>query len=267
MNDSPQYPPKSDKPQGGNSLADENLLHRLGARVRRERQRRGWTLAELSSRSGLSPRFLTRVEAGDGNISVLRLDRLARALGRPIDRLLAAAPRTRPVIALTGMRGAGKSTVGPQLAKQLGVPYFEMDDRIAETAGLPQAQIFELHGADYYRKLEREVLTDLLDDDRPLVLATPGGIVENQGTWELLLERASVVWLKARPEDHWTRVLGQGDHRPMRDRPDARATMRTLLQSRERRYREAPVVEDTHDREPHEIAASLYRRVIASART
>ncbi len=235
--------------------------------MRRERRRRGWTIVELSSRAGLSPRFLTRVEAGDGNISILRLDRLARALGRPIEQLLAAAPRSRPVIALTGMRGAGKSAVGPRLAEQIGVPFLEMDDRIAETAGLPQAQIFELHGADYYRTLEREVLTDLLDDDRPLVLATPGGIVENKDTWELLLERASVVWLKARPEDHWSRVLGQGDHRPMRDRPDARATMRALLLARERRYREAPVVEDTHNREPLEIATSLFRRVVASART
>ncbi|MDH3591597.1 MAG: hypothetical protein OER88_06945 [Planctomycetota bacterium] len=170
-------------------------------------------------------------------------------------------------IALVGMRGAGKSTVGPALAHALDVPFVEMDDRIADAAGLRQDQIFELHGAEFYRRIEREVLRELLATGEPMVLATPGGVVEEPANWELLLEGARVVWLKARVDDHWNRVVGQGDDRPMRDRPDARETLRSMLRTRERRYRDAHVVEDTHDRTPQAIVESLTRRLRASPDT
>lgn len=261
MSESPQYPPKTGKTQDRQAGARDPLLTRLGERVRDARRRLGWTRDRLAERSELSPRYLARVEAGDGNISIVRLRNLARALGTTPDRLIAPESSRPQAIALVGMRGAGKSTVGPALANALGLRFVEMDDRIAEAAGLRQDQIFELHGAGFYRRIEREVLRELLLRGEPMVLATPGGVVEEPANWELLLEGTHVVWLKARVDDHWDRVVGQGDDRPMRDRPDARETLRSLLQSRERRYRDAHVTVDTHGRSPREIVAALADRL------
>lgn len=233
------------------------LLKRLATKVRSERKKLGLTRDQLAEESSLSPRFLAKVESGEGNISVLRLRDLAAALHSSPSELLAPEAKPSPIIALVGMRGAGKSTVGPLLAERLGIPFVEMDDRIAEAAGLRQDQIFELHGVDYYRRVEREVLRQILSAGEAMVLATPGGVVEASANWETLLIGAQTVWLKANPEDHWQRVVGQGDERPMRGLPDARKTLRELLERRERQYQEAHITCDTHQRSPSKIADQL----------
>jgi XRE family aerobic/anaerobic benzoate catabolism transcriptional regulator len=234
-----------------------DALQLLAARVRRLRESRGWTRSALAERSGLSVRFLARIEAGDGNISLVRLIHLAEALDTAPDVLL-RAPRPRgPVIALTGLRGAGKSTVGPLLAERLGVPFVEMDALIEEAAGLPLDQIFELHGERHYRRLERETVQSILADARPSVVAAAGGVVNEPSTWKALLDRANVVWLRAQPEDHWRRVVAQGDRRPMTDHPDAMAELRAMLQSRESRYAQAHVIVDTAGRTPKEVARTI----------
>jgi XRE family transcriptional regulator, aerobic/anaerobic benzoate catabolism transcriptional regulator len=228
-------------------MADDPVLTRLGRRVRETRARRGLSLRALGRSSSLSERFLTQVEAGHGNISVRRLDLLARALGTSAAALLAGtdgAPATPP-IALLGLRGAGKTTIGRRLARRLRVRFVELDQRIEEASGLPLAEIFRLHGEAYYRRLEQEQLERILDEEQPVVLAAGGGIVNSPESYALLKSRAMTVWLRARPEDHWTRVVQQGDRRPMEARPQAMAELRRLLATREPLYAQAAHSVDT----------------------
>ena len=237
--------------------ASHDALDLLASRVRRLRESRGWSRAELALRSGLSVRFLARIESGDGNVSLVRLVHLAEALDTTPDALL-RAPRPRgPVIALTGLRGAGKSTVGPLLAALLRVPFVEMDALVQGAAGLPLDQIFELHGERYYRRLERETLQSILAGSQPSVVAAAGGVVNEPSTWKALLDRTTVVWLRARPEDHWRRVVAQGDRRPMADNPDAMVELRAMLASREGRYAQAHIVVDTARRTPLAVARMI----------
>jgi XRE family transcriptional regulator, aerobic/anaerobic benzoate catabolism transcriptional regulator len=229
-------------------MTTEALLAGLGRRTRELRGERQLTLRELSRRSGLSARFLVQVEAGQGNISVKNLALLAAALGTTPASLLEAAESDAPalpVIALLGVRGAGKSTVGRRLARKLRVPFVELDQKVEEAAGLALAEIFALHGEAYFRRLEREVLARLLDEGRPIVLACGGGLVTAADTWSLLKGRALTVWLRADPEHHWNRVVQQGDRRPMANHPQAMIELRRLLRSREPLYAEAAYTVDT----------------------
>jgi XRE family transcriptional regulator, aerobic/anaerobic benzoate catabolism transcriptional regulator len=227
-------------------------LEALGERVRKRREALGLTQRELAARAELSLRFLAQLEAGEGNISLMRFAELARALGISAATLLAEAEGDSasgsargPLIALVGLRGAGKSTIGKRLARQLRVPLVELDARIEQTAGLPLAQIFELHGEAYYRRLERETLRQVLVELPSAVIATGGSIVNDRETWRLLRERATTVWLRARPEDHWNRVVEQGDRRPMAQNPHAFAELRALLAAREPLYATADHAVDT----------------------
>jgi XRE family aerobic/anaerobic benzoate catabolism transcriptional regulator len=223
----------------------EDVLANLGRRVRDERGKKGLSLRELAERSSLSLRFLTAVESGLGNISVRKLAALARALGTTSSALLAAAEPERAVISLLGLRGAGKTTIGRSLARHLQIPFVELDRRIEQASGLPLAQIFRLHGEAYYRRLEGEALDRLLATEGALVLATGGGIVTVRETFADLRRRTVTVWLRARPEDHWTRVVQQGDRRPIEARPQAMTELRRLLAAREGLYSQADLVVDT----------------------
>src|SRR3990170_2325994 len=156
-------------------MRHDTLLRELGAKARALRIHHGWTLREAAERSGLSSRFLLLLESGRGNISVRRLVDIARALGTTPAALLAESPTdTKAVIALLGLRGAGKTTVGRRLARRLRVPFVELDRRIEEAAELSLSEIFSLHGEEYYRRLERETLEAVIAEGKPMVLATGG---------------------------------------------------------------------------------------------
>src|SRR5947199_3235995 len=187
-------------------MTEFTLLKAVGTRVRELRDRRGWSRRELSVRTGLSERFLAQVEAGQANPSVLSLAQIAGALETTPSALL-ETPARASVIALLGLRGAGKSTVGRALAARLRVPLIELDARIEEAAGLSLGEIFELHGEDYYRQSEREALESVLSEGEVIVLATGGGIVTHRESFDLLREKATTIWLRATPEQHWERVV------------------------------------------------------------
>src|SRR5437016_6271155 len=175
----------------------EVLLLALGRRVRSLRSERGLSRAALADAARVSARFLAEVEAGRGNISVRRLADVARALGTPLAALLEAPPPAR--LALLGLRGAGKTTVGSLVAKRLGVRFLELDALVEETAALPLAEFFAVHGEAYYRRVERETLERLLRGDEPFVLAVGGGLVTDGETFSLLRRGCTTVWLRAKP--------------------------------------------------------------------
>lgn len=228
-----------------NAPDDERLLARLGDNVRAMRKQRGWSRKQLSARTGISERFLADVETGVGNPSVLRLSALARVFDVELVALLAAPADARPRhVTLLGLRGAGKSTVGPLLAARLGLPFVELDTCVEEASGLRIGEIFQLHGEAYYRATERAELQRLLAGE-PCVIAVGGGIVTDAQSFQALRTRSRTVWLQARPEDHWQRVLAQGDTRPMADNEQAFADLRRILAQRDGLYRQAEIVVDT----------------------
>jgi XRE family aerobic/anaerobic benzoate catabolism transcriptional regulator len=210
----------------------------LGRAVRAARDLRRLTLRDLSAASGVSLRFLNEVEAGRGNPSVLRLAALADALGVSASELLARAgqPLPKPHVALLGLRGAGKTSVGQRVAGRIGAPFVELDRKIEEAASLSLAEIFALHGEDYYRRLEKATLESVLNEGVRCVLATGGGIVTSPEAMALLKTRAQTIWLRGNAIDHWKRVVKQGDRRPMTGRPEAMAELRRLLESRRALY-------------------------------
>ena len=224
------------------------LLSAVGAAVRRLRDDRSLTRRELAEKSGVSERFLADLESGQGNISVARLQDVARALGSSAGELLFSAQHERTdrrVVALVGLRGAGKSTIGRALANRLRVPFVELDSLVEKEAGLPLSAIFQLHGEAYYRRLAREVLTRFLAETEAAILATGGGIVTDPASFKLLQKRCRTVWLQATPEDHWERVLEQGDVRPGGASPHAQEELRALLKARESLYSQAELAVDT----------------------
>ena len=236
----------------------EDVLRTIGQRVRARRLERGATLREIAERSGVSPRFLVQLEAGRGNISVRRLADVAGALDVTLSELVAPASEPRePVVALLGLRGAGKTTIGRRAARRLRVPFVELDHRIELAANLTLAELFSLHGEEYYRRLERDVLQAVLNEDRPMILATGGGIVTSADTYALLRRSTITVWLRATPEDHWNRVLRQGDRRPMADHPQAMSDLRALLAAREPLYAAAAHKVFTTDRTVDDVVDEI----------
>lgn len=228
----------------------EALLGALGRAVRARRSALGLTLRELGERAGVSERFMAQLECGKGNISVARLHDVARALGTTSSALLADAEPSRVgnekrVLALLGLRGAGKSAIGARAAEKLGVRFVELDALVEAAAGMSLRELFELHGTQYYRRVEREALAGFLASGEPAVLATGGGIVTDHETYEMLRRGTVTIWLKARPEDHWRRVIAQGDVRPMANRDDAMNDLRRLLLARAPLYERADHVVDT----------------------
>ena len=241
-------------------MQSEVFLKALGRKLRALRLLNGLSQQRLAELAGLSPRYISQLESGHGNISILRLYELTQALGVALDEVvrLEDGPRT---IALIGLRGAGKSTIGRELADKLGRPFVELDALIEDEAGLSLAEIFALHGESYYRRLEREVLTRLFATEGEAILATGGSLVNESSTFQLLKTHTITVWLKAKPKQHLERVTAQGDRRPMAGRADPLAELRSLLKEREPLYGEAEIVVDTSSLAPDVVTEEILRRI------
>ncbi len=228
--------------------AQEQLyLARLGERVRGWRNERGITRKALALSSGVSERYLAQLEAGQGNISVLLLRKVARAMGVAVEALVRdeGDPSLQERIALIGLRGAGKSTLGQKLAQELGVPFVELDAEVEKEAGTTLGEVFAMYGQDAFRRFERRALERVLDQHERAVIATGGSLVTDPSTYELLLERCRCIWLKATPEEHMARVIAQGDMRPFKGRSAALEEIRKLLAGRNRLYARAATTIDT----------------------
>lgn len=240
-------------------MTGKGFLGALGARLRDLRQRHGLALAQLARETGLSRRYLTEAEAGRANVSVQVLLRLATVLGTTPSGLLAGLEEARGErVALLGLRGAGKSSVGKELARLLEAPFVELDERVAELAGADLAEIFDLQGAEAFRRYEAEALERVLAEGERVVLATGGSLVTQAATFARLCETCRTVWLRAEPEEHFERVLGQGDRRPMRSRPRAMEELRAILSEREPLYARCERTLSTSGKTP----AALAREVI-----
>jgi len=259
--------------------AEAAYLARLGERVRAWRQEHGLARKALALASGVSERYLAQLEAGHGNISVLLLRKVAQAMNVAVEDLvreqgsapaalelimqflgtlpeahIAAAhrllqtrfgtPRQRRV-ALLGLRGAGKSTLGAKLAQVLGAPFVELDREVEREAGAELGEVFAIYGQDAFRRFERRTLERVLRAHDRVVIATGGSIVSEPDTYQLLRERCFCVWLKASPEEHMARVIAQGDMRPFRGRAEALEEIRRLLADRDRLYARADATIDT----------------------
>jgi len=284
------------RPTASVALTDEAFLAELGERVRELRARRGMSRRILADASGVSERYLAELESGRGNISVLLLRQIAVALSLPVEdllreqdqrsleltlihQMLARVPphrlgeirerllrevdggtaRRDQRIALVGLRGAGKSTLGQRLAEELGTPFIELDREVERDAGTSLSEIFLLYGQGGYRRYERRCLERVLETHSRCVIATGGSIVSEPGTYALLLGTCTSVWLRAAPEEHMARVIAQGDTRPMADNPEAMEDLRRILQGRERLYSQADVVVDTAGRKPEQSLRDLKR--------
>jgi len=203
----------------------------------------------LAADSGVSERYLAQLEGGLANASLLVLQHVARALDVPLTRLVSDSSVDREArrkrIALIGLRGAGKSTLGAQLAAQLRVPFIELDREVEREAGVSLSAVFELYGQAGFRRYERQSLDAVLRAHPRFVLATGGSIVSERPTYERLLDTCFTVWLRASPEQHMQRVVQQGDMRPMAGHPHAMEDLKRILEVRAPLYERADRTVDT----------------------
>jgi len=276
-------------PQPVGRTVDE-LIGKVGDRVRRFRTERNMPRRELARLSGLSERYLAQLESGQGNISIGLLQRVALALSIPIEafvrdeevaipahlaRLFNEAPEGVQAavyellsstgaqekkgrrICLLGLRGAGKSTLGRLVAERLGMPFKELNQEIEKQSGLEIGEFIALYGQEGYRQLERRGIERIIEESDAIVLAAAGGIVADPATYVTVLEHFHTIWLKASPDEHMTRVKKQGDERPMAGNPKAMEELKSILTDREAEYARADRRVDTSGRTLDQSLADL----------
>ena len=238
---------------------DEAFLALLGERVRAWRDSRRITRKSLALSSGVSERYLAQLESGQGNMSILLLRQLALAMQVPVEELVRETPAIprRGRIALVGLRGAGKSSLGAKLAADLSMPFIELDREIERDAGAALSELFSMYGQDGYRRFERRALERVLNDNERCVIATGGSLVTAPETYARLLAACRTIWLKADPGEHMSRVIAQGDMRPIRGHAAAMDDLKQLLIERNHLYARADVTVDTAGRTVRQSLAEL----------
>ena len=248
------------------SAIDARFLAALGKRVRELREQRGMTRKTLAREADVSERYLGQLESGEGNISIILLRHIAAAFTLPLGMLLPHDQENadcRRRIALIGLRGAGKTSLGARLAQDLQLPFIELDQEIEQETGLPLSELFTLYGQTGYRRIEHRCLEHVLSQHKRAVLAIGGGVVSAEDTFQLLRAQCQTVWLKASPKEHMARVIAQGDLRPMAGNSEAMEDLKRILTMREPLYRQADIVVDTSGRTLEQSFQAL-RQVLKS---
>lgn len=272
------------------------FLAALGDRIRNLRARRGLTRKATAVAADISERHLANLELGTGNASILILQQVAQALQCSLAEIIGDVTTASPEwlmirellegrseadlhrarvrlaemfgsgsdrrsrlarIALVGLRGAGKSTLGRMLAEDLGYPFVELSREIEKVAGCSIVEIHSLYGTNAYRRYERRALEETVQIYPEVVIATPGGLVSDAATFNLLLSHCYTVWLQATPEDHMKRVVAQGDFRPMSGSKEAMDDLRRILDGRAAFYAKADYTYDTSGHSLEETFAGL----------
>lgn len=281
---------------GASELSEDDFVSMVGDRVRMARARRGISRKVLSELSGVSQRYLAQLEGGQGNISIALLKRIAVALDHRIEWLVgeddpwnsdalrvaalfraATVEQKRRVlalldpdnageqrgrrIALIGLRGAGKSTLGRLAAAARDIPFVELNAEIEATSGMPVNELMALYGQEGYRRLERQAVERIAAAHDSVVLAVAGGIVSEPDTFNFLLRHFHTIWLKAKPEEHMSRVRKQGDTRPMAGNPAAMDELKTILTSRESLYAQSGAQVDTSGKDVEDSLADLLETI------
>lgn len=275
------------------SPEDTAFLQVVGERVRNARARRGMSRKILARDSGVSERYLAQLEGGAGNISILLLRQIARAMDLPITDFLGDRPplgvdqalllrqiedlnaeqlqelqafarerfgvaaSVKRHIALIGLRGAGKTSLGQRLAVAFGLQFVEMAKEIETEAGLSLNEIFDLYGQAAYRRFERRALERVTADPSPKVISTGGSLPSEPTTYAHLLSHCFTIWLKAKPEEHMGRVVAQGDLRPIAGQSEAMADLKRILAQRESLYARADMAFDTAGKTLDQAATEL----------
>lgn len=276
----------SERPAAAEAVAKHPFLAALGERVRSLRARRGMTRKAVAQAAEVSERHLANLEYGEGNVSILLLLQVAQALQSTLAELLGDVTTQSPEwllirelldhrdeatlrrarmaladllgtgvstgpashrVALIGLRGAGKSTLGQMLADHLGYPFVELSREIEKFAGCSVSEIQSLYGQNAYRRYERRAVEEAIQIYPEAVLATPGGLVSDAATFNLLLGHCTTVWLQADPEDHMNRVRAQGDMRPMAASAEAMEDLKSILAGRAAFYSKARLKVNTSD--------------------
>ncbi|MGB2670743.1 MAG: helix-turn-helix transcriptional regulator [Candidatus Acidiferrum sp.] len=274
--------------------SENSFLLFLGKRVRELRNRRGMTRKMMAREAEVSERHLAQLEAGEGNVSIVLLRRIASALRVSLAELFereAETPREKLLIqrflerlpahrvedamfrlmrefgdeekarrkrvALIGLRGAGKSTLGSRLGQELNIPFIELDQEIEKDTGMPLGEIFSLYGQTGYRSIEKRLLERVLHEHERAVLSVGGGVVSEKETYDHLLSSCYTVWVKARPEEYLARVIAQGDSRLMAGSNQAMEDLRRILEAREPLYRKADLYLETSGHSVDESFADL----------
>jgi XRE family aerobic/anaerobic benzoate catabolism transcriptional regulator len=279
------------------SASPDDFLVRLGERVRTMRSRRGMSRKALAKHSEVSERYLAQLEGGTGNCSIVLLRRIAAAMSVPLSDLVGERPepaietqllvqlleRLSPAqiaearelllsrfggassdlrrgrIALIGLRGGGKSTLGRLLGEQLRVPFLELDRLIEQQSGMALSELFEMFGQATFRRMERAALEKVFQEHPSFVLATGGSLVAEPSTFELLLTSCLTVWVRAQPEEHMNRVIAQGDLRPMAGNARSMDDLVQILRSRAPLYAKADITVDTTATTPQKVIEELQR--------
>jgi len=288
--------------RAGERAERDPFLTAMGERVRMLRARRGMTRKALAAETGLSERHLANLESGVGNASVLVLRQIAATLNCPLAEVIgdvttssaewllirellqgrdpaalhrarlalaemftqtSADPHRNERIALVGLRGAGKSTLGRMLAQDLKAPFIELTRVIEQLAGCPPSEIHSLYGASAYRRYEQRALEAVIAEHPRAVIASPGGLVAEPGTFNTLLAHCFTIWLQATPEEHMRRVIAQGDLRPMSGNNEAMDDLKRILAGRSELYGRADMAFDTSEKTLADAYLQLRDRLAA----
>ena len=276
------------------SVSNDRFLFFLGKRVRELRNRRGMTRKMMAREADVSERHLAQLESGEGNVSIVLLRRIAGALHVSLAELFESEAETqheklliqrflerlpaqrvedtmfrlmrefgeeekarRKRVALIGIRGAGKSTLGERLGAELDIPFIELDQEIEKDTGMPLGEIFSLYGQTGYREMEKRLLERVLRGHERAILSVGGGVVSEKETYDYLLSNCYTVWIKARPEEYMARVIAQGDLRVMGGSNQAMEDLRRILEARDPLYRKADLYLETSGHSVEESLAEL----------